>query len=54
MISFLLSVTYMQSNTGGATIYGWRIDRALINTIFFVELSLILFVLGKTITMSTK
>ncbi|KAM5571724.1 hypothetical protein ABKV19_012022 [Rosa sericea] len=47
-------VTYMQSNPGGATIYGWRIDRALINTIFFVELSLVLFVLGKTITFTTK
>ncbi|XP_050376021.1 uncharacterized protein LOC126793518 [Argentina anserina] len=46
-------VIYMQSNFGGATIYGWRIDRALINTIFFVELSLVLFVLGKTITFTT-
>ncbi|KAL6175015.1 hypothetical protein ACLB2K_051658 [Fragaria x ananassa] len=47
-------VTYMQSNPGGVTIYGWRTDRALINTIFFVELSLVLFVLGKTITFTTK
>ncbi|GMN64375.1 hypothetical protein TIFTF001_033438 [Ficus carica] len=43
-------VTYMQSNRSGATIFGWTVDRALISTIFFVELSLVLFVLGKTIT----
>ncbi|KAL8140853.1 hypothetical protein V2J09_006874 [Rumex salicifolius] len=33
-------VLYIQSNPGGVTIFGWRIDRALITTIFFVELSL--------------
>ncbi|XP_019176707.1 PREDICTED: uncharacterized protein LOC109172028 isoform X3 [Ipomoea nil] len=42
-------VMYLQSNRGGITIYGWTVDRGLINTIFFIELSLILFVLGKTI-----
>ncbi|KAI9173655.1 hypothetical protein LWI28_004415 [Acer negundo] len=47
-------VTYLQSNQGGATVFGWTIDRVLINTIFFVELSLVLFVLGKTITFTTK
>ncbi|GAB4860478.1 hypothetical protein Ancab_035637 [Ancistrocladus abbreviatus] len=46
-------VTYMHSNTGGITIFGWIIDRALINTIFFIELSLVSFVLGKTISFST-
>ncbi|KAF3436840.1 hypothetical protein FNV43_RR19593 [Rhamnella rubrinervis] len=47
-------VTYMQTNIRGATVFGWTIDRMLINTIFFVELSLVLFVLGKTITFTTK
>ncbi|KAJ0047992.1 hypothetical protein Pint_15655 [Pistacia integerrima] len=47
-------VTYLQSNSGGATIFGWTIDRALINTIFFIELTVVLFVLGKTITFTTK
>ncbi|KAL5748294.1 hypothetical protein ACOSQ2_025591 [Xanthoceras sorbifolium] len=47
-------VTYLQSNPGGVTVFGWTIDRVLINTIFFVELSLVLFVLGKTITFTTK
>ncbi|XP_062170700.1 uncharacterized protein LOC133876436 [Alnus glutinosa] len=46
-------VLYMQCNLGGATIFGWTVDRALINTIFFVELSLVLFVLGKTISFTT-
>nr|POF23737.1 hypothetical protein CFP56_67140 [Quercus suber] len=48
------AVMYMQSNLGGATIYGWTIDRPLINTVFFLEFSLVLFVLGKTITFTTK
>ncbi|KAG6634984.1 uncharacterized protein LOC122280566 isoform X2 [Carya illinoinensis] len=47
-------VMYMQSNLGGVTIFGWTIDRALLNTVFFIELSLVLFVLGKTITFTTK
>uniref|UniRef100_A0A7N2MMU2 Uncharacterized protein n=1 Tax=Quercus lobata TaxID=97700 RepID=A0A7N2MMU2_QUELO len=47
-------VMYMQSNLGGATIYGWTIDRPLINTVFFLEFSLVLFVLGKTMTFTTK
>ncbi|MQL71149.1 hypothetical protein Taro_003460 [Colocasia esculenta] len=47
-------VIYLQGNPGGITIFGWTVDRALINTIFFIELSLVLFVLGKTIVFSTK
>lgn len=43
-------VTYLQSSPGGATVFGWTIDRSLINTIFFIQLSLVLFVLGKTIS----
>ncbi|KAK6148091.1 hypothetical protein DH2020_019003 [Rehmannia glutinosa] len=47
-------VTYVQSNTGGFTIFGWVVDRMLVNTIFFIELSLVFFVLGKTITITIK
>ncbi|KAL2465442.1 Protein of unknown function (DUF3537) [Abeliophyllum distichum] len=47
-------VTYVQSNTGGFSIFGWMVDRMLINTIFFIELSLVFFVLGKTITITTR
>ncbi|XP_022857326.1 uncharacterized protein LOC111378368 isoform X2 [Olea europaea var. sylvestris] len=45
----LALVMYLQSNPGGITIFGWTVDRGLINTIFFIELSLVTFVLGKTI-----
>lgn len=46
-------VLYLQNNPGGITIFGWTVDRGLINTIFFIELSLITFVLGKTIVFSS-
>lgn len=42
-------VLYLQMNPGGITIFGLTVDRGLINTIFFIELSLVLFVLGKTV-----
>ncbi|KZV44096.1 hypothetical protein F511_10767 [Dorcoceras hygrometricum] len=45
----LALVIYLQANPGGITIFGWTVDRGLINTIFFLELSLATFVLGKTI-----
>ncbi|OAY30722.1 uncharacterized protein LOC110600119 [Manihot esculenta] len=47
-------VTYLQSNPGGFSVFGWRIERTLINTIFFLEISLVLFVLGKTVTFTSK
>ncbi|EPS66830.1 hypothetical protein M569_07947, partial [Genlisea aurea] len=47
-------VTYVLSNTGGFTIFGWVVDRMLVNTIFFIELSLVFFVLGKTITVTVR
>ncbi|XP_010044772.2 uncharacterized protein LOC104433649 isoform X2 [Eucalyptus grandis] len=47
-------VMYLQTNPGGITLYGWTVDRALINTIFFIELSLVTFVLGKTIVFSSS
>lgn len=49
---FTCTVLYLQSNPGGVTIFGWAVDRALINSIFFIELSLVLFVLGKTIVLA--
>uniref|UniRef100_A0A2P2PSZ7 Uncharacterized protein LOC8278424 isoform X1 n=1 Tax=Rhizophora mucronata TaxID=61149 RepID=A0A2P2PSZ7_RHIMU len=42
-------VMYLQNNPGGITIFGWTVDRALINTIFFLQLTLVTFVLGNTI-----
>ncbi|CAN4085327.1 unnamed protein product [Withania somnifera] len=41
-------VAYVESNPGGFSIYGWRVDRLLINTLFFVEMTLITFLLGMT------
>ncbi|XWS63827.1 hypothetical protein CRYUN_Cryun06bG0135200 [Craigia yunnanensis] len=46
-------VMYLQVNPGGITIFGWTVDRGLINTIFFIELSLVTFVLGKTLVFSS-
>ncbi|XP_019463655.1 PREDICTED: putative phosphatidylinositol N-acetylglucosaminyltransferase subunit C isoform X2 [Lupinus angustifolius] len=42
-------VMYLQTNPGGITIFGWTVDRSFVNTIFFLELSLVTFVLSKTI-----
>lgn len=47
-------VMYLQTNPGGITIFGWTVDRGLINTIFFIQLSLVLFVLGKTIVLASE
>ncbi|XP_047319100.1 uncharacterized protein LOC124922410 [Impatiens glandulifera] len=47
-------VLYLQTNPGGITIFGWTVDRGLINTIFFTELSLVLFVLGKTLISASE
>ncbi|XP_057542995.1 uncharacterized protein LOC130821312 isoform X2 [Amaranthus tricolor] len=46
-------VTYLQMNPGGLTLYGWTVDRTLLTTIFAIELSLVLFVLGQTIVFSS-
>ncbi|KAK3122631.1 hypothetical protein QOZ80_8AG0616130 [Eleusine coracana subsp. coracana] len=42
-------VLYLQSNPGGITIYGWIVDRTFLNTILMLELTLVLFVLSKTV-----
>lgn len=49
LVSFEYAVMYLQSNPGGITIFGWTVDRSLVNTIFFLELSLVTFVLGQTL-----
>lgn len=48
------AVAYLQTNPGGITIFGVTVDKALINTIFFIELTLVTFVLGKTIVVSSS
>lgn len=47
-------VLYLQMNPGGITIFGWTVDRALVNTIFFIELTLVTFVLGKTVVFTSR
>lgn len=47
-------VMYMQSNPGGITIFGWTVNRAFMDTIFCVELTVVTFVLGKTLTFTTN
>lgn len=45
----LLAVIYFENNRAGITIYGFTLDRTSLHTIFMVEFSLILWLLGKTI-----
>jgi hypothetical protein len=42
-------VLYLLANPGGITIYGWIVDRTFLNTILMLELTLVLFVLSKTV-----
>ncbi|GLT83598.1 hypothetical protein SLE2022_018760 [Rubroshorea leprosula] len=43
-------VTYFENNRAGITVFGFTLDRSTIHTIFGVELSLVLWLLGKTIS----
>lgn len=48
------SVLYLLANPGGITIFGWIVDRAFLNTILMLELTLVLFVLSKTVVIPAK
>nr|XP_027064308.1 uncharacterized protein LOC113690548 isoform X1 [Coffea arabica] len=45
-------VTYFENNRAGVTVYGFMLDRTSLHTIFGIELSLVLWLLGKTIGIS--
>ncbi|GAB2210984.1 hypothetical protein Droror1_Dr00016274 [Drosera rotundifolia] len=45
-------VTYLENNRAGITVYGFMLDRTYLHTIFGVELSLVLWLLSKTIGIS--
>lgn len=45
-------VSYFENNRAGITIYGFMLDRSYLHTIFGIELSLVLWLLGKTIGIS--
>ncbi|XP_039026781.1 uncharacterized protein LOC120160431 [Hibiscus syriacus] len=42
-------VTYFENNRAGITVYGFMLDRSTLRIIFGIELSLVLWLLGKTI-----
>ncbi|XP_051134819.1 uncharacterized protein LOC127254013 [Andrographis paniculata] len=45
-------VTYFENNRAGITVYGFMLDRTSLHTIFGIELSLVLWLLGKTVGIS--
>ncbi|KAJ8622646.1 hypothetical protein MRB53_031175 [Persea americana] len=45
-------VTYFENNRAGITVFGFMLDRTWIHTIFGIELSLVLWLLGKTVGIS--
>ncbi|XP_062192368.1 uncharacterized protein LOC133895865 [Phragmites australis] len=47
-------VLYLLANPGGITIFGWIVDRTFLNTILMLELTLVLFVLSKTVVIPAK
>ncbi|CAA6670014.1 unnamed protein product [Spirodela intermedia] len=46
------AVTYLENNRAGITVFGFMVDRAWLHMIFGVELSLVLWLLGKTVGIS--
>ncbi|XP_077229581.1 uncharacterized protein LOC143862418 [Tasmannia lanceolata] len=42
-------VTYFENNRAGITVFGFMLDRSYLHTIFGIELSLVLWLLGKTV-----
>ncbi|BAT88600.1 uncharacterized protein LOC124824160 [Vigna umbellata] len=42
-------VNYFENNRAGITVYGFMLDRSTLHTIFGIQLSLVLWLLGKTI-----
>ncbi|CAH8355524.1 unnamed protein product [Eruca vesicaria subsp. sativa] len=45
-------VNYFENNKAGITIFGFTLDRSALHTIFGIEMSLVLWLLGKTIGIS--
>jgi hypothetical protein len=47
-----ISVTYLENNRAGITVFGFTLDRSYLHTIFMLEWTLFLWLLGKTIGFS--
>ncbi|XP_031286561.1 uncharacterized protein LOC116145262 [Pistacia vera] len=45
-------VNYFENNRAGITLYGFMLDRSTLHTIFGIEMSLVLWLLGKTVGIS--
>ncbi|XP_076933758.1 uncharacterized protein LOC143599762 [Bidens hawaiensis] len=45
-------VTYFENNPAGITVYGFMLDRTSVHTIVMIEMSLVLWLLGKTVGIS--
>ncbi|KAL4554141.1 hypothetical protein LXL04_037296 [Taraxacum kok-saghyz] len=45
-------VTYFENNRAGITVYGFMLDRTSVHTIAMIEMSLVLWLLGKTVGIS--
>ncbi|XP_071695899.1 uncharacterized protein [Rutidosis leptorrhynchoides] len=45
-------VTYFENNKAGITVFGFMLDRSSIHTIVMIEMSLVLWLLGKTVGIS--
>jgi hypothetical protein len=46
------AVTYLENNRAGITVFGFTLDRSYLHTIFMLEWTLFLWLLGKTIGFS--
>ena len=49
---FVFAVSYLESNRAGIAIFRFMLDRTLLHMVFMVELSLFLWLMGKTIGIS--
>ena len=47
-----IAVTYLENNRAGITVFGFTLDRSYLHTIFMLEWTLFLWLLGKTIGFS--
>lgn len=45
-------VTYLENNTAGITVFGFVVDRTWLHALFMIELSLVMWLLGKTVGIS--
>lgn len=48
----VFSVTYLENNRAGITVFGFVVDRTWLHALFMIEFSLVMWLLGKTIGIS--